>query len=132
MWKVTIAFLGVMCVHSHSHELCNKSDLSERELVTLSLDCFRKRYDPDLHDGSALSAIIKERLMSYKSTLHKLKMDSVELIKTTPVIKWAQNIATVFINFKLSHRHDSPPCSHLKFEYFSVINAGSSSSEFEI
>ena len=69
-----------------------------------------------------LSKNINERLMTYKRILHRIKMDQIEHTKTSPVVKWAQSIQKIFINFKLSHRHDSPPCSEISFEEFNVRN----------
>ena len=59
-------------------------------------------------------------------------MDKLEAIKTTPVVKWAQNKEKIFLNFKLSHRQDSPPCSDVRFDKFNVTNVENATGEFEI
>jgi hypothetical protein len=43
-------------------------------------------------------------------------MNDVEHLKTHPVIKWAQSESQIFLNLRLSHRHDSPTCSDIRFE----------------
>ena len=49
-------------------------------------------------------------------------MHKVKHIETSPVIKWAQNREKIFVNFKLSHRQDSPPCSDIRNEMFHIYN----------
>ena len=58
-----------------------------------------------------------------------LKMDAVE---TNPVIKWAQNKEKIFINFKLSHRQDSPPCSDVIYDQFNITNVENVNGDFKI
>jgi len=62
--------------------------------------------------------IFKEKLKvsvsNIKSALvyidEKYKHDPVDYLESTPVIQWAQSMDKVFIEIKLSHRHDSPGC----------------------
>lgn len=51
---------------------------------------------------------------------------------TTPVIKWAQTKQKLFINFKLSHRQDSPPCSDARGEVFGVWGIGEVFGKFQV
>lgn len=50
--------------------------------------------------------------------LQEIKMQDWEHLKTTPVLKWAQSEAQIFVSFKLSHRQDSPTCSDIRSEAF--------------
>lgn len=49
-------------------------------------------------------------------------MQDWEHLKTTPVLKWAQNEAQIFVSFKLSHRQDSPTCSDIRSEIFETLD----------
>ena len=61
---------------------------------------------------------VNERLEVYRRMFQELKMQDWEHVKTSPVVKWAQSAAQIFIGFKLSHRQDSPTCSDVRAESF--------------
>lgn len=75
--------------------------------------------------------MIDQQLDGFKKIRKYLKMRNIKAIETTPVIKWAQNEEQIFINFRLSHRQDSPPCSDVNFEQFSVVNIENVTGKFE-
>jgi hypothetical protein len=54
--------------------------------------------------------------------LQEIKMQDWEHLNTTPVLKWAQSDAQIFVSFKLSHRQDSPTCSDIRAEAFETAN----------
>lgn len=86
------------------------------------MECFNKQYQSDVHDGHKLSQLVDARLATYRKILQHIKMHKVKHIQTSPVIKWAQNREKIFVNFKLSHRQDSPPCSDIRNEMFHIYN----------
>lgn len=61
---------------------------------------------------------VTDRLQTYQRMLQELKMSAEDHLETTPVLKWAQSNAQIFISFKLSHRQDSPTCSDIRREFF--------------
>jgi len=71
-------------------------------------------YDHNKFDNQRIVRIVNERLQSYQRILQELKMSAEEYHHTTPVLKWAQNFAQIYISFKLSHRQDSPTCSDVR------------------
>lgn len=93
---------------------CPTSIADEVELIAQPLECFRQLYDHKLFDNHRIQKIVTERLHSYQRMLQELSMWDKEHLKTTPVVKWAQNNAQIFISFKLSHRQDSPTCSDVR------------------
>lgn len=82
----------------------------------MDIQCFRKLYNLDIQDGHKIYKIINERLATYKRLLQDLKMNDIEHLRTQPVIRWAQNLTHIFLNLRLSHRHDSPTCSDIRYE----------------
>lgn len=96
----------------------------ERELLELSVQCFERVYNPEIHDGHRLSRLLETQINLWKKILRDVKMYGRQHTVTTPVIKWAQTKQKLFINFKLSHRQDSPPCSDARGEVFGVWGIG--------
>lgn len=93
---------------------CPPSITNELELIAQPLECFRELYDHAKFDNQKIVRVVNDRIQNYQRILQELKMSAEDYHHTTPVMKWAQNFAQIYISFKLSHRQDSPTCSDVR------------------
>ena len=97
---------------------CPASVADEAELISQPIECFRQLYDHKKYDNQKMLRTVTDRLQTYQRMLQEMKMSAEDHLETTPVLKWAQSNAQIFISFKLSHRQDSPTCSDIRREFF--------------
>lgn len=70
-----IALAALLLPHpALAHQDCPEGDLTEEGLLTHSLDCFRQKYNSDIHDGNKLVRTIDQRVTEYKKILQHIKL----------------------------------------------------------
>ena len=76
--------------------------------------------------------MVNQKISAHQKILKEIEVSNQEELKTSPVVKWAQSKSEISVNFKLSHRQDSPPCADIRSANFKVFDIPIVSCPFEI